>query len=246
MIKIICKDKIFTDIEAIFFDKDGTLEDSRNYLYQLVNERIRLLSEHKLEINDYLPKIFGIEAEKIDPKGLMAVGSRQDNELAAATLITSSGCGWYQAREIAYQAFEQAARNITPTKESSPIFPGALSVLQQLSQTKCKLGIISADSLAGINRFVEQEQLQKYFQVLVGSDRDLQKPDPKLYLKACQSIDIDPQNTLMVGDSVGDILMAQQAEAAGAIGISWSNSDNAHLSQADVTIIRLEDIKIWN
>ncbi|MEM9272287.1 MAG: HAD family hydrolase [Cyanobacteria bacterium P01_F01_bin.143] len=246
MIKIICKDTIFTDIKAIFFDKDGTLEDSRNYLFQLVNERIRLLSGNKIEIKGYLPKIFGIEAEKIDPKGLMAVGSRQDNELAAATLIASSGCGWYQARAIAHQAFEQAARNITPNKESSPIFPGALNVLQQFGQTQCQLGIISADSLTGINRFVEQEKLQKYFQVLVGSDRDLQKPDPKLYLQACQSLDIDPKNTLMVGDSVGDILMAQQAGAAGTIGICWSNSDNAHLSQADVTIIRLEDIKIWN
>ena len=131
MVSIICQDKIFTDIEAIFFDKDGTLEDSRNYLYQLVNERIRLLSEQERGINDYFPKIFGIEVGKIDPKGLMAVGSRQDNELAAATLIASSGCGWDQARAIAHQAFEQAAKNITPTKESSPIFPGALSVLQR-------------------------------------------------------------------------------------------------------------------
>lgn len=244
MIKIICKDKIFTDIEAIFFDKDGTIEDSRHYLYQLTNERIRLLTKHKPGIKDYLPKIFGIEAGNIDPKGLMAVGSRQDNELAAAAFIASSGCGWYQAKAIAYQAFEQAARNITPTKESYPMFSGTLPLLQKLTTAKCKLGIVSADSLSGIKRFVEQEQLQDYFQTLVGSDRELQKPDPKLYLKACQTIDVAPQNTLMVGDSVGDILMAQQAGAAGTIGICWSSSDNTHLSQAHVTISHLEYIDI--
>ncbi len=244
MIRLICKDKIFSDIEVIFFDKDGTLEDSRIYLHQLVTERIRLLSPHKFGIEDYLPKTFGFKAGKIDPKGLMAVGSRKDNELAAAALIASSGCGWYQAKEIAYQAFEEAAKNVTPTRESSPMFPGTLPLLQKLITAKCQLGIVSADSFSGIRRFVEQEQLQDYFKVLVGSERNLQKPDPKLYLKACQSLGVEPHKTLMVGDSVGDIIMAQQAGAAGTIGISWGNPDTDHLSSADVTITHLEDIKI--
>ena len=244
MIRLICKDKIFSDIQAIFFDKDGTIEDSRIYLNQLVTERIRLLSVHKFGIVDHLPKTFGFKADKIDPKGLMAVGSRKDNELAAAALIASSGCGWYQAREIAHQAFEQAAKNITPTKESSPMFPGTLPLLQELIKAKCQLGIISADSLTGINRFVEQEQIKDYFKVLVGSDRDLQKPDPKLYLKACKNLNVEPQNTLMVGDSMGDIIMAKQAGAAGTIGICWENPDTDHLSSADIAITHLEDIKI--
>ncbi len=244
MIRLICKDKIFIDIQAIFFDKDGTLEDSRIYLQQLVNERIRLLYDHKFDILAFLPKTFGFKTGKIDPKGLMAVGSRKDNELAAAALIAGSGCGWYQAKEIAYQAFEQAAKNITPTKESSPMFPGTLPLLQELIKAKCRLGIISADSLTGIKRFVEQEQIKNYFKVLVGSDRNLQKPDPKLYLKACQNLDVEPQKTLMVGDSLGDILMAQQAGAGGTIGISWENPDTDHLSSADVTITHLEEIKI--
>ena len=252
MARLICKDKIFSDIQAIFFDKDGTLEDSRIYLHQLVTERIRLLSVHKFGIEDYLPKTFGFKAGKIDPKGLMAVGSRKDNELAAAALIASSGCGWYQAKEIAYQAFEQAGKNITPTKKSTPMFPGTLPLLQKLITAKCQLGIISADSLTGINRFVEQEQIKDYFKVLVGSDhvsasgadRNLQKPDPKLYLKACQNLGVEPHKTLMVGDSVGDIIMAQQAGAAGTIGISWESPNTEHLSQADATISHLDDIKI--
>ncbi|MGK7896357.1 MAG: HAD family hydrolase [Xenococcus sp. (in: cyanobacteria)] len=244
MIRLICKDKIFSDIEAIFFDKDGTLEDSRIYLNQLVAERIRLLSSHKIGIEDYFPKIFGFKAGKIDPKGLMAVGSRQDNELAAAALIASSGCGWYQAKEIAAQAFTQAAKNVTPTKESSSLFSGTLPLLKELIKAKLQLGIVSADSLTGINRFVNQEQIKDYFKVLIGSDRDLQKPNPKLYLKACRNLGIEPQKTLMIGDSVGDIIMAQEAGAAGTIGISWENPSTEHLSQADTTITHLEDIKI--
>ncbi|ELS04208.1 haloacid dehalogenase superfamily enzyme, subfamily IA [Xenococcus sp. PCC 7305] len=244
MITITCKDKIFTDIEAIFFDKDGTIEDSRLYLHQLATERLDLLASHHMEIASYLSQAFGIDLEKIDPKGLMAVGSRQENELAAAAYIASSGCGWYQAQEIAYQAFESAANNIIPTKKTSPIFPGALGLFEQLITAQCQLGIISADSLSGIKKFVAREKIQDYFKVLIGSDRNIQKPDPKLYLKACQSLNVQPQNTLMVGDSVGDIIMAQQAGAAGTIGICWENIDTEHLSQANVTITHLEDIKI--
>ena len=55
---------------------------------------------------------------------------------------------------------------------------------------------------------------------------------------------MEPQKTLMVGDSVGDIIMAQQAGAVGTIGICWESPDTDHLSSADVTITHLEDIKI--
>ncbi len=252
MIKIICNGKMFTDIEAIFFDKDGTIEDSRLYCYQLANERIRLLTANTNAIADNLRQAFGVTKEKIYPQGLMAVGSRQENELAAAACVTNSDCGWYQAKKIVHQAFEEAAKNITPTKESSIIFPGTLPLLQKLITAKCQLGIISADSFSGVNRFIEQEQLKEYFGILIGSDYTsaseaitlFPKPDPKLYLQACQSLAVEPQKTLMVGDSLGDIIMAQQAGAAGAIAICRENLDLVDLSLADVTITHLEDIKI--
>ena len=78
---------------------------------------------------------------------------------------------------------------------------------------------------------------------MLGSDRDLSKPNPLLYLKACELLDVDPQNTLMIGDALGDITMAKQAHAQGTIGITWDEPLAKHLSSASLKIDNLAAIK---
>jgi phosphoglycolate phosphatase len=78
----------------------------------------------------------------------------------------------------------------------------------------------------------------------MGVDSGLTKPDPALFLQACQALEVKPQTTLMVGDSQGDIEMARKAGAAGVIGICWGNPEVAYLETADVAIAQLEQIQI--
>jgi phosphoglycolate phosphatase len=244
MAKIVCNGIIFPNIKAIFFDKDGTLEDSRFFLQELAQERVEQIAITYPNIKDNLLLALGISHQEIDPKGLMAVGSRQDNELAAAAYIASSGCGWFAAREIARNAFENAGKKVQPSKKNSPIFTDSLEVIENLATANLKLGIISADSTVGIQTFMERENISTYFQLALGSNLNLSKPNPLLYLKACKILNVRPQNTLMVGDSLGDIQMAQQANARGTIGISWNNPTAKHLDTATVTIDNLKELKI--
>lgn len=243
MVKIACNDIIFPDIQAIFFDKDGTLEDSRFFLQELASERVNQIALTYPNIKDNLLLALGI-AEGIDPKGLMAVGSRHDNELAAAAYVASNGCGWFAAREIAKTAFENAAQKVRPTKENSPIFADSLAVIKTLAAANLKLGVISADSTAGIQTFLQRENLSSYFPLAMGSDLSLSKPNPLLYLKACKILNVLPQNTLMVGDSLGDIQMAREAHAGGTIGIAWNNPTAKYLDTATVTIDNLKKLQI--
>ena len=43
MPNITCKHRIFNNIDAIIFDKDGTLADSENFLRELAFKRARLI-----------------------------------------------------------------------------------------------------------------------------------------------------------------------------------------------------------
>jgi phosphoglycolate phosphatase len=52
--------------------------------------------------------LFGIEGDTLDPTGLMAVGSRRENEIAAAAYIAETGRGWIESLAIARSAFEEA------------------------------------------------------------------------------------------------------------------------------------------
>ncbi|MEB3180755.1 MAG: HAD family hydrolase [Nostocaceae cyanobacterium] len=241
MATIKCKNATFTDIQAIIFDKDGTLEDSQEYLRHLGQKRSRTLDAEIPGIGDPLLMAFGINGDSIDHRGLMAVGSRRENEIAAAAYIAETGRGWLESLEIAHRAFVEADKYIPPI--TSPMFVGSLEVLKYLSEAGLKLGILSAASTEKVRGFVQHHQLDAYVQLQMGVDTGLSKPDPLLFIQACQALGVETCHTLMVGDSVGDMQMARHAVAAGCIGINWAGKLE-HLLDADVTITQLDEIQI--
>lgn len=243
-IAIRCQKIRYLKIQAILFDKDGTLEDSQQFLRELGIRRSRLIDAQIPGIGEPLLMAFGIQGDWLDPTGLMAVGSRRENEIAAAAYVAETGRSWFEALAIAEKAFLEADKYLQDGANTSPLFAGSLEVLQSLSQAGLKLGILSADSTANVAAFVECHQLSPYIQFFIGSDRGASKPDPALFRQACQALNVDPGVTLMVGDSQGDIEMARNAGAAGTIGICWGNPTAAHLESADVTIAQLDELQI--
>ena len=244
MVTIISKDVKFNDIQAILFDKDGTLEDSHTFLRELAIKRARLIDAQIPGIGEPLLMAFGITDNILDPTGLMAVGSHSENRIAAAAYIAETGRSWFEAKQIATNAFIEADKYLSQNVVTSPLFVGSLETLQLLSAANLKLGILSADSTANVEKFVVSHQLSEYVQLAMGVEQGLNKPEPKLFIQACQKLGVEPDKTIMVGDSQGDIKMAQAAGAAGTIGICWGNNNTSHLQKADVTIASLEEIKI--
>lgn len=242
MVTIQCKEVKFANIQAIVFDKDGTLEDSSAYLRNLGQKRSRLIDAQIPGIGEPLLMAFGINGDQLDPTGLLAVGSRRETEIAAAAYIAETGRGWLESLAIAKNAFEEADQYIGAAP--SPLFVGSLEVLKYLSEAGLKLGILSAASTQRVRDFVQRHRLQDYVQLQMGVDSYISKPDPALFLQACQTLGVEPSATLMVGDSAGDIEMAQNAGAAGCIGICWGNPIAAHLQTADVAIASLDEIQI--
>lgn len=239
---IICKGLVFGNIEAIIFDKDGTLENSQNFLLELAKARIAEIEARLPGTASALTRILGIKHDTIDPAGLMAVGSRQENEIAAASFIAETGCSWFAAKQLSSEAFITASRLVVRDANSAPLFAGSLPVLKNFAKAKIKLGILSADSTSGVQDFIARSQLSDYIQLAMGVDGEIQKPDPRLFVKACQAMYVSPYNALMVGDSLGDMAMAAAAQAAGKIGISRNN--HIALANADVVISSLSEIQI--
>ena len=118
-----------------------------------------------------------------------------------------------------------------------------MDLLQSLSAAGIKLGIISAATTAEVSDFVVQHELTNYIQLQKGVDDGPSKPDPILFLQACAALGVEPGNTLMVGDAVGDMQMARNAKAAGCIGITCVGKSD-HVQGADVVINQLDEIVI--
>lgn len=246
LVNIKCRNITFSNIQAVIFDKDGTLEDSQEFLRHLGIKRSRLADAQIPGVGEPLQMAFGIEGGSIDPTGLLAVGSRRENEIVAAGYIAETGRGWLESLAIASRAFEEADQMLK-NSPPSPLFVGSLEVLKYLSEAGLKQGILSAATTETVQNFVKHHQLNDYIQLEMGVDSvNLNKPDPQLFLQACRKLGVEPAVTLMVGDSAGDIQMARKAGAAGCIGICWGKAEVSHLEKADVAIASLNEIHIVN
>lgn len=241
MVTIKTRNITFPNIQAILFDKNGTLEDSEEYLRSLAQKAARIIDAQVPGIGEPLLMAFGINGSNLDPAGLIAVASRRETEVAAAAYIAETGKGWFESLKIARQALDEADKYTGKT--SSPLYPGSLEVLKLLSKAGLKLGILSAATTAEVKEFVKFHQLSDYLQLEMGVDEGPGKPDPILFLQACQKLGVEPSATLMIGDSVGDMLLARNASSAGCIGITWiGRADN--VKGADVVISQLDEIQV--
>ncbi|BAY90896.1 MULTISPECIES: HAD family hydrolase [unclassified Tolypothrix] len=241
MATIKCRNITFPNIKAVIFDKNGTLEDSEAYLRSLAQRTARLIDAQIPGIGEPLLMAFGVNNNNLNPAGLMAVASRRETEIAAAAYIAETGRGWFESLKISRHALDEAEKYIGQTP--SQLFVGSLEVIKSLSQAGIKLGILSAATTQEVQMFVEHHQLGSYLQLEMGVDEGPSKPDPILFLQACQALGVEPSATLMIGDSVGDMQMARNAKAAGCVGITWINKTD-HVQGADVVINQLDEIQI--
>jgi phosphoglycolate phosphatase len=242
MVDIRCRNVLFRNLQGIIFDKDGTLENSTSYLYRLATTRAQLVDERFPGLGDSIKKAFGVRDSFIDPAGLMGVGSRGENTTAAATYVAETGEGWIAAKHIVEAVF-QAADRLAPHDIPGDLLPGSKELLDTLSQTKCQLGILSNAPSRDVEEFVAYHQIGLLLKLQMGADGAIVKPNPILFLTACERLDLDPARVLMIGDSAGDIEMAHRAGAAGCIAIAWGEAAPS-LSKADVVIDHLTEIEV--
>lgn len=243
MVTLRCGDVIFQDIQAVIFDKDGTLADSMDFLRQLGQRRSRLLDAQVPGVQEPLLMAFGLERDRISANGLLAVGTRYENEIAAATYVAETGRNWLESLEIAKSAFQEAEQSLKPKAAHTQPFPGVREALQALHSAGLKIGILSADTTDNVEEFVQIHQLQPVVDVCIGTDQPPAKPDPALLYRACDKLAVSPEHSLSVGDSLLDCKMARAAAVAGFVALNW-DGDTTLSDQADAQIHRLQELAV--
>ncbi len=92
------------------------------------------------------------------------------------------------------------------------LFDETLEVLGQLQGAGLRLGVIS-DWQKGLRHFCTELGLGSYVDVVVASaEQGYQKPDPRLFDRAREQMDLPAREILHVGDRVEDV---EGAHAAG-------------------------------
>jgi phosphoglycolate phosphatase len=110
----------------------------------------------------------------------------------------------------------------------SLLFPGALETLQQLHQQGYLLAVATGKSRRGLDRSLEETDTRGLFHATRCADECFSKPHPQMLLEIMSVLDIMPVNTLMIGDTEYDMLMASQAGAA-ALAVDYGVHDRQRL-----------------
>lgn len=100
------------------------------------------------------------------------------------------------------------------------LFDGALPMLHELRQRGHWLAVATGKSRRGLDAALQSVALHDLFHASRTADETASKPDPQMLLELMQLFDVDPQRTLMVGDTTHDLLMAKNAGCA-AVAVTY-------------------------
>lgn len=182
--------------QAVLFDLDGTLVDSIHDIAAAANQMLQSLDYDPLpvaQITTFVGR--GVDAliwqcllEKID-------ASAPSPEL------------YQQARAVFATQYQRQLE-----QAQTPVYEGVFKGLDQFQAAGCKLAVITNKPIAYTHMILEQTQLAPYFEVVIGGDScEEKKPHPLPLLFACAELDIAPEHSLMIGDSINDVAAANDA-----------------------------------
>lgn len=242
MVTLWCNDICFENVAAVLFDKDGTLADSHTFLKKLATTRSQLLAQQVPGIAPQLMAAFGCQGNTYDTAGLMAVGTRYENEVAAATYVAAAGYTWGEALEIARSAFAESDRSFTRKAKFTPPLPEIATLLEALNAKGVKLAVLSGDTTANVQDFVACYGWDSLVTWCAGSEQPPFKPNPQMLWNACQHLNVTPKQSVVIGDSLLDQQLAEQGQAQAFISVTWGGS--AAIASADAILSHPEQLRI--
>lgn len=184
------------NVAAVIFDLDGTLIDSIDIYFRIVEDALKRLDLPPVSRSKILAA-----AESEDFKWELVlpqeVQDRKENIIDQA---------WAVINEIAPQMFA----------DDLDIFQGAGGILKMISARGLKIGLVTSTQ----KHYLETKMLplknagvDKLFEVIITSDDVKQrKPAPDPLLACAQQLELKPANCVYVGDTTTDM---QSGKAAG-------------------------------
>lgn len=194
--------------DLVIFDWDGTLMDS-------IGKIVTCMQAMAADIPVAVPS----EQAVRDIIGLSM-------ERALETLFPDHEPEYYSEMIGRYRA-QYLEFNAT----ASPLFEGTESLLIELKQQGYQLAIATGKARAGLDRILTETQLGHHFSASRCADETKSKPEPNMIHEILAELDVLPERAVMIGDSIHDLNMANNAGVHG-IGVSYGAHSSQILLQA--------------
>lgn len=118
-----------------------------------------------------------------------------------------------------------------------PLYPGALSVLEQLAaEPELLMGVATGKSRRGLDHMLSAHDLGRFFVTTQVADDHPSKPNPAMLAAALRDTGADAARSVMVGDTSYDIEMGRAAGFR-TIAVAWGYHDKAVLKDAGADLV---------
>ena len=108
------------------------------------------------------------------------------------------------------------------------IFPGIKELLENLSKSGYRMGIVTSRTRESAQRYMDMFGIDGYFEAMVTcEDTDIHKPNPEPILLCLEKMGITGEEALMVGDSPFDIKCANNAGVKSVL-VDWRITGSGH------------------
>jgi len=173
------------EVKAVLFDLDGTLVDSFEAWFYVINDSLKYFGLKNLSKKEF-GKRFGAPIEQDVKK-------------------------YFKGKTIEEVKNIQNL-NFTKWKTYVELFPQSRQILQKMNKQKIKIGLITNSTKFITSITLNHFKFKKYFQAVVTMDDvKKRKPAPDMVLKACKLLKVKPKNTILVGDTKNDMLAGKRA-----------------------------------
>ncbi len=208
-------------IKAIIFDLDGVLIDSEPTAYAILRE---MVSEYggDISLTDYTTKYLG---------RTVAMGM---------TTIKNT----FNAPEDEDVLFDKYLR-LEKEKVAAgiPLKPGVVELLDFLKSNDYKMIVASSSIRERAKKILEHHNILKYFDDLVfGYEVPRGKPYPDIFLKACEKLNVNPDNAIVIEDSEAGIEAAYSAKIPVICIPDMKKPDERHQKMAQFVFESLYDV----
>jgi len=175
-----------TKLKAILFDMDGVIIDSFEASYSIFNDLRKIRNLGKMDREEYRKKAWG-----------KFIGENAKK---------------YLKIESMKEVDAEYKKSVSKHKLAAKLMPDAEKVLQIIKKKKIKVGLVTNTVRNFTLEILKKHKIRHYFDAIVtGDDVEKPKPYPDPVIKLCEKLKVDPDETMLVGDTKNDYKAGKSA-----------------------------------
>ncbi len=232
------------NIDAIIFDKDGTLLDFDAFWVTVTEKALEDVFRALSMGNTHLPEILealGVHDGITDLDGALCKGTYEEIGRIVYGILCKYGC--LAEQDAVVQMVIDGYNRNADAGAIKPTCPNLEEILKQLKDQGKILALVTTDNPGITEKCLKGLGVYSLFDTLYTDDGNAPtKPDPYCANHLCERFGIAKQKLVMVGDTMTDVRFARNAGIA-SVGLARSEKSRAVLSgQATVVIDDLSQL----